>query len=42
MRTRVPAGGWNPFARPGLFLAVTTGVFLMGLVLGLVLGLRGH
>ncbi|MDI6823262.1 MAG: hypothetical protein QME87_02650 [Bacillota bacterium] len=34
--------GWNPFARPGLFLAVTAGVFLLGLVLGFVLGLRGH
>ncbi|MDI6893330.1 MAG: hypothetical protein AB1503_10470 [Bacillota bacterium] len=33
---------WNPFARPGLFLAVTAGTFLLGLLLGLVLGLKGH
>lgn len=33
---------FNPFARPGLLLAVAALLFLVGAVLGFVLGLRGH
>jgi len=39
---RTAAGGGNPFARPGLFLAVVATTFLFGLLLGFILGLKGY